>query len=75
LDPSHTAFAFALKGKGQARGTDVVAHAGIGFAKDGDVITLTGGSGGPHIIVGPINEPIVFGGPSSEAQGFSTASA
>jgi redox-sensitive bicupin YhaK (pirin superfamily) len=66
LDPSHTAFALALKGKGQAQGKDIAAHAGIGFAKDGDLISFTGGVGGLHIVVGsgmPINEPVVFGGP------------
>jgi redox-sensitive bicupin YhaK (pirin superfamily) len=66
VEPSHTAFAFALKGKGQAQGTDIAAHTGIGFAKDGDLITLSGGAGGLQIIVAsgiPLNEPIVFGGP------------
>jgi quercetin 2,3-dioxygenase len=66
LDPAHTAFAFALKGKGQAQGTDIAAHTGIGFAKDGDFITLSGGVGGAQVVVGagmPIHEPVVFGGP------------
>jgi redox-sensitive bicupin YhaK (pirin superfamily) len=66
LDPAHTAFAFVLKGSGQAQGTDVAAHTGIGFAKDGDFITLSGGAEGTQVVVGagmPINEPVVFGGP------------
>jgi redox-sensitive bicupin YhaK (pirin superfamily) len=66
LDASHTAFAFSLKGKGHAQGAGIAAHTGIGFAKDGDFITLTGGVGGLQLIVAagmPINEPIVFGGP------------
>jgi redox-sensitive bicupin YhaK (pirin superfamily) len=66
LDSSHTAFAFALRGKGRVQDADIVAHTGIGFANDGDRITIAGGPGGLQIVVGagiPLREPVAFGGP------------
>jgi quercetin 2,3-dioxygenase len=66
LNPSHTAFALALKGAGLVHGTEIAAHTGIGFAKDGDFITFSGGPGGLQIVVGagaPLNEAVIFGGP------------
>ncbi|MCG5053850.1 MAG: pirin family protein [Myxococcales bacterium] len=73
VDPTHNVFALALSGDGTAdpEGAPIAASPSsscraVGFAREGNTLSLASGPHGLHLIVGggaPLGEPVVFGGP------------
>ncbi|MEY3211223.1 MAG: hypothetical protein RIT28_1704, partial [Pseudomonadota bacterium] len=64
-----TCFAIVLAGDGRCEGEPgaaLGAHAGVLWAEDGELLTLTAGPNGMQLLIAsgpPLREPVVFGGP------------
>jgi redox-sensitive bicupin YhaK (pirin superfamily) len=70
IEAPSNCFAMSIAGSGAAgpKGqlTQLGAHDAIGFADDGDQVSITAGAEGLHLLVAagrPLGEPVVFGGP------------
>lgn len=71
VEPEHTCFMLVIAGDGEVvgptgEGRPITAHAGVGLARDGEVVSLRASHGPLHVLVlaaAPLHEPVVFGGP------------